>query len=155
MSSWYTPSVFEPIKYIPASKKAEIRAKLVYALHAIAHSQIPGPYSGDRTNHWCVYLHTSEGEGDETFCINAIPNPQQAGTTIPGGSKADVIVSLFHGPIEDVTHKVTMAVTEGLTVGHIIDLLAQHGREMYEFTPPIPGELGEGNQSQHVTFLSI
>jgi hypothetical protein len=134
MTSWYKPPAFKPIKYIPRSEEITIRAKPVFALHAVGHSKIPGPYAGERTNHWCVYLQTSASEDDEYVCVNAVPNPQQAGTAILGGFKADVIVSLLHGAVDDATHKVEIPVAEGLTVGLIVDLLAQAGRDRYEFT---------------------
>jgi hypothetical protein len=133
MSSWYRPPVFEPIKYVPSSDKDQIRAKPVFALHAIAHEHIPGPHDGGLTNHWCSYLQISETE-DESVCINAQPNPQQEATTIPGGSKADVIVSVVHGPVVNATHTAKIPVAEGVTVGQLVDCLAQHGREKYDFT---------------------
>jgi hypothetical protein len=133
MTSWYKPPVFEPIKYVPASDKADIRAKPVYALHAIAHEHIPGPHAGGLTNHWCSYLQTSESE-EESICINAQPNPQQQATTISGGSKADVIVGVVHGPVVNATHTAKIRVAKGVTVGQIVDCLAQHGRDRYDFT---------------------
>ncbi|KAF1818422.1 uncharacterized protein K489DRAFT_405001 [Dissoconium aciculare CBS 342.82] len=130
-SSWYTPPAFVPIKYVPAPKKAEIQARSVSCLHTIAEPPAAGPHPGSLTNHWCLYLETGEGE---SVCVNAQPNPQQGATTIEGGFKADVIVSLMpYAMAIDKAHHVSMSVIEGATVGRLIDRLVESGRDRYEF----------------------
>ncbi|KAF2236055.1 hypothetical protein EV356DRAFT_83294 [Viridothelium virens] len=132
MSSWYTPPTFFPVKYVPADRKDEIRAKSVLCVHAVAHPKGPGPHPGGFTNHWCLYLQTG---ADESVEIDVQPNPQQRGTAIPGGSKADVIASLLPFPIfANAVHYKTMAVPAGLVVAQVLDSLVQHGHDKYEFT---------------------
>jgi hypothetical protein len=78
-----------------------------------------------------LYLRTGK---NESVCVNAQPNPQQGATTIQGGSKADVIVSLMpYAMAIDKVHHVSMSITEEATVGHLIDRLVEFGRDKYEF----------------------
>lgn len=131
MSSWYQPPVFVPMKYVPASKEAETHAKQVLRLRAAAHGQIQGPYAGGLTNHWCLHLQTGE---EESVRIDAVPDLQQHATTIPGGFKADVLVSELHYVVsKNASRVVSLAVSQGLTVGHILDCIVQFGRDKYEF----------------------
>lgn len=133
MSSWYTPPTFVPIKYVPASEKEGIRAKEILRLRAVAHAKKEGPYEGGFTNHWCLYLQTGD---EESVRIDAQPNLQQKATVLKGGFKADVIISkLEYAFSHNSTHNTVVAVTNGLKVGHVMDLLTQSGHDRYEFLP--------------------
>lgn len=129
MSSWYTPPAFVPVQYIPANQKDYIRGLQVLEFSADAHRVS----SGAKTNHWALYLAIGNGQ---SVRIDVQPNPQRAATTIQGGSKANLLISLLRYPKSNsVNHSEDIGVAPGLLVGHVVDYLVQSGRDRYDFTP--------------------
>lgn len=134
-------SVFDPVKYIPASERNQLRAWSVRDLLAVAHE--PLEVGG---NHWCFYLQIEDSDGTESVCIDTIPSHITPSSIIPGGSKSYTIISKKPSPIhqrgknEDAGTDISfmkicrLPVSKDKTVGDIVDLLIQRGRHRYEFS---------------------
>ena len=122
----FQPQTFQPLRYVPASRQAAVNALPVLRILATPHTQ-----TGVRTNHWCFYLQTG---GDTSVRIDCQPSYSIPSTSLPGGSKAFLIVSeLAYLMSRDVQAIFYLDVIQGLTVAHIVDTLCQYGRHKYEF----------------------
>lgn len=124
------PPAFNPVRYVPARRQEVISALPVYQITAVAHEKISW---GNRfTNHWCLYLQTSESA---SVSIDCQPSHSVPSTVTNGGSKGFLIVSELDEPFSrDATKVVTLAATADLTVGHVVQALMNSGRHRYEFT---------------------
>lgn len=116
---------FEPVHFIPASGKHAILALPVHLIRAVAHGQKAN------TNHWCFYLHTGP---NTSVRIDCTPSYSVPSTVLPGGSKANIIVSRLSYETSHSAVKVfELAVQQNLTVADIYNILVQNGRHKYEF----------------------
>ena len=83
------------------------------------------------TNHWCFYLQTSP---NTSVRIDCQPSHSTPGTVLPGGFKANIIVSeLPYLMSRDVQSHFYLDVVEDLTVAHVVNTFCQYGRHRYEF----------------------
>lgn len=116
---------FKTVHFVPASEKHAILALPVYHICAVAHEQQAN------TNHWCFYLHTGT---NTSVSIDCTPSFSVPSTMLPGGSKANMIISRLSNETLHGTVKVfKLAVKPNLTVADIYDALIQNGRHKYEF----------------------
>ena len=124
----YTPPVFEPVVYVPAPNKDQVRNLLVHGIYAVSHETIPIPGGA---NHWCLYFRTSK---HESVRVDMTPSHIQPSTVLSGGSKGNMIISYPQSPWSNsVTCVVSMSVCENLTVGFQLDYLIASNRHRYEF----------------------
>ncbi|KAJ5683339.1 hypothetical protein N7462_006504 [Penicillium macrosclerotiorum] len=117
---------FKPLLFVPAGQQNEIMAKVIWWVDAACHERLP-----KGGNHWCLYLRVGE---NLSVCIDITPSYTVPSTLIPGGSKANMIVSLLDYAISPSAQKIVkFDVMHGTKVGEFIDLFIQHGRHKYEF----------------------
>ncbi|KNG89487.1 hypothetical protein ANOM_002243 [Aspergillus nomiae NRRL 13137] len=121
-----------PIYYIPPSRAPQILSTKILRIIASPHAQVPVETT-KRTNHWCFYLCTSE-----TTCValDCQPSHTVPSSVLAGGSKAYVLLSELRalaGPDALLEFAVRVDVRAGLTVGDVVDVLVESGRERYEF----------------------
>ncbi len=116
---------FEPVRYIPAGNRHQIRAFAVLSLLVVAYSKLK-----KGGNHWCFYLPVSNSRP-----IRIDPNPTGlTGTVLPGGTKANVVVSeLSYYVSNQAEHVETVSGQGGLTVRDFIDAITNEGHHKYEF----------------------
>lgn len=124
---------FKAIHYVPRGCENDIRRETAIEIHAVAHELLPAPGG----NHWCFYIRLS----DRRFIqIDATPSGI-AGSIMPGGQKAYVVVSevtdLFSQ--EQVQHVSKLSTRRDVIVGDFLDAITQHGREKYEFSDAARG----------------
>ncbi|OCK83771.1 hypothetical protein K432DRAFT_401764 [Lepidopterella palustris CBS 459.81] len=118
-----------PVSYIPASKRDEIRAQTVLKIYAVCHPVTPASGTG-KTNHWTLSFDIGSGRGVR---LDLQPNPQQPHTN--GGSKAYIIISLLDYVVtSNAVRYDPVSVTYQRTVGWYIDYFASGGRFRYAFT---------------------
>lgn len=99
---------------------------VVQWVEAVGHDRLP-----QGGNHWCFYLDIGD---NRSVCLDITPSYTVPSTSIPGGSKANMIVSLLSHNISGTAQKVMrLDVSPGKTVGEIVNLIIQHGRHKYEF----------------------
>lgn len=117
---------FQPLRFVPAGQQNEIMAKAIWWVDVVGHNRLP-----KGGNHWCLYLRVGE---NRSVCIGITPSYTVPSTSIPGGSKANMIVSLLECAVSLSAQKVMkLDVLRGKTVGEFVDLFIQHGRHKYEF----------------------
>lgn len=116
---------FQPIHFVPKHRRTEILELPVLSIKAVPHSKNSG------TNHWCLYLVTSD---ESSVCFNCQPSYSVPSTILPGGSKAYLVISELDCVVaEDAQAQFDLSVAPGLKVKHVYDLLVQNGRHKYEF----------------------
>ena len=126
-----TDSDFNPVRFVPPSRQQAILAFQVQSISVAGHVKNACP--DGFTNHWCLYLQTSQNGAVQIDCQ---PSYSVPGTVIPGGSKAFFIVSeLSYTLPQDVIKYVSLDVHPGLTVTNVVNLLMANGHHKYEFTP--------------------
>jgi hypothetical protein len=115
-----------PVFYIPASRREEIRAYTVLKIYAVCHPKSAASGSG-KTNHWTLSLDIGNGR---SVRLDIQPNPQQSHTN--GGSKALIVLSLLDYVVTNnaVRHD-AVSVTYSRPVSWYIDYLASGGRFKY------------------------
>ncbi|OBT59518.1 hypothetical protein VE04_00555 [Pseudogymnoascus sp. 24MN13] len=122
----YTPPPFQSIHFVPANEEVDIRSRPVKAIHVVAHDPLP---SG--ANHWCFYLQLSS---DASICVNMVPTYSSPSTILPDGSKGNIILSALPSICpSSATKTICLSVCANLTVGCVLDLLVQSGRDKYDF----------------------
>jgi hypothetical protein len=120
---------FNLVRFVPPSRQQTILAFQIDSISVAASEKIP--WGKGFTNHWCLYLRTSQNASVQ---INCQPSYSVPGTVIPGGSKAFVIISeLSYALSHDAAKDVSLTVRPGLTVAHVVNLLIASGRHKYEF----------------------
>lgn len=120
-------SGFQVIHFVPASRQGEILAKPVNRILAIPHQQEGG------TNHWCLYLSTSSSP-TSSVQIDCQPSHSEPSSILPGGSKANLIISeLAYEIPPDAQEHFILDVVLGLTVGQVWEEITRNGRHKYEF----------------------
>jgi hypothetical protein len=116
------------VSYIPASDRVAIRAKKIYAIFAVGHEK--KPWLQTHTNHWCLYLQTSEAT---SVRIDMIPGYSAAGPNL-GGWKGIIVVSDLNYLYSNQSQSAnTVRIIDGLYVSHILDAITEAGRDKYEF----------------------
>lgn len=116
---------FQPLNFIPKHRQAQILESPVQSLIAVPHSKKAN------TNHWCLYLLTSDRSSVRIDCQPSYSVPS---TILRGGSKAYVIISeLSYTVSKDAQAQFLLGVAPGLKVRHFYDLLIENGRHKYEF----------------------
>ena len=119
-------STFQALRFIPASQQNEIMNKPVRWANAVCHERLP-----QGGNHWCFYLRVGEST---SVHLDITPSYIVPSTTIAGGSKANMVVSLVGYAVSPAAQKVVkLDIPAGKTVRDLVDLLLEHGREKYEF----------------------
>ncbi|OAL55185.1 hypothetical protein IQ07DRAFT_638898 [Pyrenochaeta sp. DS3sAY3a] len=115
------------VRYAIPSNRDAIREMKIYAIIAVAHQK--EEWLQAHTNHWCLYLKTSE---TTSVRINMIPDGSVRANS--DGLKGNLVVSeLKYVVSADSVHKSTIRIMDGLNVGHIVDAITEAGREKYEF----------------------
>ncbi|KAI9042330.1 uncharacterized protein KD926_005625 [Aspergillus affinis] len=100
--------------------------QVVRWVDAACHERLP--QGGD---HWSLYLDIG---ANRSVRIDITPSYVVPSTSIPGGSKANMVVSLLEDAFSRPTEKVVkLDVPNGSTVRELVNLLIQHGRHKYEF----------------------
>ncbi|RDW72411.1 uncharacterized protein DSM5745_07583 [Aspergillus mulundensis] len=128
----FTAPIFQPIQFVPASKKPEILELPVLHISAVAHARLE---SGG--NHWTFYMTVSS---TESIQVDMTPSYTVPSTITSGGSKGNLVVSqLTYKFSPDSTKIVRLDVRDGLTVKHFVELLESEKRHLFEFN-----ELGQG-----------
>lgn len=118
-------SSFQPICFVPASRKTQILAKIVNRILAVGHRQEGG------TNHWCIYLSTSP---ESSVCIDCQPSHTVPSSVLRGGSKANLIISeLSQVSSHEAETGFVLDVALGLSVGNVVEKITQYNRHKYEF----------------------
>jgi hypothetical protein len=116
-------SNMDPLNYIPASSRGEIREKIVYYVHLVAHSVLQ---SGG--NHWDIYLQTGAKES-----VRLDMNPG----AFPGriGFLGRLDISRHNYPVTN-RHQLltTIAAARRCTVGFVLDAIVRADNHRYEFT---------------------
>ncbi|KAJ9250301.1 hypothetical protein DTO195F2_8176 [Paecilomyces variotii] len=116
---------FQPVNFVPKHRQAQLMELPVQYLIAVPHSKKAG------TNHWCLYLATSD---ESSVRIDCQPSYSVPSTILPGGSKAYVIISeLSYILSSDAQAQFFLNTAPGLKVKHVYDLLIQNGRHKYKF----------------------
>ncbi|KAL4912898.1 hypothetical protein BDW62DRAFT_206047 [Aspergillus aurantiobrunneus] len=118
---------FKPIQFIPKSRQTHLLSLPIQRIIAAPHHQDTG------TNHWCFYLAVSPTTSVQLDCLPTYSIPS---TTLPGGSKANVIISELDylvSPDVEATFTLDLASDRIITVKDIHDLLVENGRHKYEF----------------------
>ncbi|OBT88816.1 hypothetical protein VE02_03118 [Pseudogymnoascus sp. 03VT05] len=122
----YTPPAFQSIYFVPAYEEFEIRSRHIQAIHVVAHETLP-----NGGNHWCFYLKLSEAA---SICIDMPPTYSVPSTALQNCSKGNIIISdLSCIYPSSATKTIRLSVWANLTVGRVVDLLIQSGRDKYEF----------------------
>ena len=120
---------FNPVRFVPPSRQQTILAFQVDSISVAAQKKTS--WGKGFTNHWCLYLRTSQNQSVQIDCQ---PSYSVPGTVIPGGSKAFVIISeLSYALSHDAVKDVSLTVRPGLTVAHVVNSLIASGRHKYEF----------------------
>ncbi|RDW68973.1 uncharacterized protein DSM5745_08733 [Aspergillus mulundensis] len=125
-------SPFRPVHFIPQSRKEQILSLRIDRI-------VTGPHAQDAgTNHWCFYLAVSKSPAASTrwIKIDCLPSYVEPSTILPGGSKANLIISeLEPSTMPDIEPTFTLDLPSGsnITVNDIHDLLVDNGRHKYEF----------------------
>jgi hypothetical protein len=120
---------FNPIRFVPPSRQQTILAFQVDSISVAAHKKTS--WERGFTNHWCLYLRTSQNASVQIDCLPSYSVPS---IVMPGGSKAFVIISeLSYALSPDAVKDVSLTVRPGLTVAHVVNLLIASGRHKYEF----------------------
>ncbi|KAG2415481.1 hypothetical protein HFD88_006672 [Aspergillus terreus] len=103
------PPSFKPLRFVPASKKDEILDKDVFWVDAVAHERLP-----QGGNHWCFYLRVS---ATHLIHLDMTPSYTVPSTSIAGGSKGNLVVSLLDYTISPSAQKVVrLDVLTGRTI---------------------------------------
>jgi hypothetical protein len=120
------PPSFKPLRFVPASKKDEILDKDVFWVDAVAHERLP-----QGGNYWCFYLRVS---ATHSIHLDMTPSYTVPSTSVAGGSKGNLVVSLLDYTVSPSAQKVVrLDVLTGRTVRDYVSLLVEHGRDKYEF----------------------
>jgi hypothetical protein len=120
---------FDPVRFVPPNRQQTILAFQADSISVAAHKKTS--LGNGFTNHWCLYLRTSQ---NASVRIDCQPSYSVPSTVIPGGSKAFVIISeLPYALSHDAVKDVSLAVRPGLTVAHVVNSLIASGRHKYEF----------------------
>ena len=85
----WTQSVFEPVKFIPASEEDIILAKTVETIQICAHAKndtYPTPFGP--VQNWVFHLVTGK---DESIRIDMQPSVTAPATKLKGGSKGQIL----------------------------------------------------------------
>ncbi|RAK87244.1 hypothetical protein BO79DRAFT_269709 [Aspergillus costaricaensis CBS 115574] len=113
------------IHFIPPSREAFILNSPVHSITAVPHTQTAG------TNHWCLYLATSD---TTSVCIDCQPSHTVPSTVLHGGSKGFIAISeLPYLWAPDAQAQFKLHVPPNLKVKDIYNLLIQNNRHKYEF----------------------
>lgn len=116
---------FTPVHFVPASQKSDILALPVGSILAIPHTQ------DANTNHWCLYLSTGV---NTSVSVDCLPSYSVPSTILPGGSKANLVISNLASKIPDTAETpFNLSVRSNLTVADVYNTLLEHGRHKYEF----------------------
>ncbi|EEP78420.1 predicted protein [Uncinocarpus reesii 1704] len=116
---------FNPVHFVPASEKASMLALPVRSILAVGHRQ-----KAD-TNHWCLYLSTPQ---NTSVRIDCQPSYSVPSTVLPGGSKANVVISRLNCPVSMEAEKsFDLAVKPNLTAADVYNTIIEHNRHKYEF----------------------
>ncbi|KAI2090963.1 hypothetical protein LOZ36_001190 [Ophidiomyces ophidiicola] len=116
---------FNPVHFIPASKKDDILALPVQSIAAAGHEQNAG------TNHWCLFARVSP---TIAIRIDCQPSYSVPSTILPGGSKGNIIISWLNSvESPDIIKTVDLAIRSNLLVRDVYNVLLGHGRHKYEF----------------------
>ena len=91
-------STFQALRFIPASQQNEIMNKPVRWANAVCHERLP-----QGGNHWCFYLRVGEST---SVHLDITPSYIVPSTTIAGGSKANMVVSLVGYAVSPAAQKV-------------------------------------------------
>lgn len=122
----YKPPAFQSIHFVPADSEVEIRSRQVQAIYVVAHDTLP-----NGGNHWCFYFQSSESA---SICIDMTPTYSLPSTALHDGSKGNIIISALSCIYpSSATKTIRLSVCANLTVGRVVDLLIQSGRDKYEF----------------------
>ncbi|KAK1149813.1 hypothetical protein N8T08_003364 [Aspergillus melleus] len=117
---------FQPLLFVPAAQQNEMMGQVVRWVDAACHERLP-----QGGNHWSLYLIIGE---NFSVRIDITPSYVVPSASIPGGSKANMIVSLLEDAFSRPTEKVVkLDVPDDSTVRELVNLLIQHGRHKYEF----------------------
>lgn len=118
-----------PVSYVPASGRDEIRAKMVLKVYAVCHPMTATSGNG-KTNHWTLSFDIGNGQGVR---LDIQPNPQRPHTN--GGDKAHIVLSLLNYVVTRSAERYdAVSVTYQRPVSWYIDYLASAGRFRYAFT---------------------
>ncbi|KAL4790528.1 hypothetical protein BDV19DRAFT_402002 [Aspergillus venezuelensis] len=118
-------SIFQPVHFVPKGRQAQMLEIPVHAIIAAPHSKKTG------TNHWCLYLMTSERISVRIDCQPSYCVPS---TVLSGGSKANLIVSELPYVLSlDAQTRFNMQVPANIRFKDVYNLLIQNGRQEYEF----------------------
>ncbi|KAJ5322838.1 hypothetical protein N7452_011127 [Penicillium brevicompactum] len=119
-------SAFQPMHFVPAIRRPQILKLPVQRILAVGHEKIEGP-----TNHWCIYLSTSD---DTSIRVDCQPSHSVPSTVIRGGSKANLLISeLSSATSPDAQTRFVIDVVPGLLVEKVMDVITDNGRHKYEF----------------------
>lgn len=122
-----------PFAYIPKSLANTSRSAHITDIYICADepNAVSGPpelgstISGPMTNHWVMYFVTSS---TESFCFD--PSPSGPGNTL------DLIVSnKSYADIFSAVKLVRLTPLKGLTIGHVLDHIADSKYDNYTFSP--------------------
>ncbi|KAJ5609596.1 hypothetical protein N7528_010163 [Penicillium herquei] len=118
--------IFQPLHFIPASQQNEILDKKIQGMFAVAHERLV-----QGGNHWCFYFQVGT---NNSVNLDMTPSYMVPSTSIPGGSKGNMVLSDLTYVISPATEKaIRLDVAPGKTVRDFVDLLLQHDRHKYEF----------------------
>lgn len=118
-----------PVLYVPASARDEIRTYNVLKIYAVCHPKSAASGTG-KTNHWTLSFDVGNGQGVR---LDIQPNPLQTHTN--GGMKAQIIVSRLNYVVTNNAERYDpVSVTYSRPVSWYIDYLASGGRFRYAFT---------------------
>ncbi|GJC97633.1 hypothetical protein ColKHC_06459 [Colletotrichum higginsianum] len=135
---WKIPTPeFHPLRFIPAKNQATTLNFTVGEVRAVAHDILP-----DGGNHWCFYLQIApDMRNPREQSVRIDPTPSGLpGAVIPGGSKANIVVSLLAYEVsQQAQHVSHLTVPRGVKVGDFIQAITHKGREKYDFD-----EMGRG-----------
>ncbi|KAJ5735631.1 uncharacterized protein N7483_000756 [Penicillium malachiteum] len=118
--------IFQPLHFIPVRQQSEILDKKVQWMYAVAHEKL-----AQGGNHWCFYFQIGT---NNSVNLDITPSYMVPSTSIPGGSKANMVLSDLTYVLSPATEKsVRLDVASEKTVRDFVDLLLQHSRHKYEF----------------------
>lgn len=124
-----TMPTFEPTVFIPSSSKAKALSSAVTEIWAVGHSIDAAKEEG---NHWCFYLQLPDGTSSVRSDIT--PSSMVPSTTIKGGSKANMIISLLNHNSSKSSQIISkLQVQENLLVKEVVNTLIDAGVHRYEF----------------------
>jgi hypothetical protein len=122
----YKPPAFQSIHFVPADSEVEIRSRQVEAIYVVAHDPLP-----DGANHWCFYLNLSSAA---SISLDMTPTYTAPSTVLHDGSKGNITISALPSTYpSSATKTICLNVCANLSVGRVIDLLIQSGRDRYDF----------------------